>query len=91
MKGRNNYLCLRRFKNFSRQPLFEFMEDAGLFEQITTWMRATTTGDRAELLDLPDAYQPWNQISSSSETCLGQKCPVGKDCFITVMKQISLS
>ena len=54
MKGRNNYLCLHRFaalKNeLSTLPLVEQTH----LEQLTQWADQTTTGDRAEIEDLPD-------------------------------------
>ena len=32
MKGRANYLCLRRFRLFSRQPLFQSMEEVAHYQ-----------------------------------------------------------
>ena len=62
MKGRANYLCLRKFRQFQKQPLFDFVDDAKFFEQIAAWAHTTTTGDRAEISGLPDSYQPWDRI-----------------------------
>ena len=87
MKGRANYLCLRKFRQFQKQPLFDFVDDAKFFDQIAAWARTTTTGDRAEVSGLPDYYQPWDRISSHRDTCLGPKCPQYKDCFVTLMRQ----
>jgi ATP-dependent DNA helicase DinG len=87
MKGRNNYLCLRKFRHFQKQPLFDFIEDAQRFEQLKRWAVTTMTGDRSEIQGLPDAYQPWERIASTRETCTGPKCSTYKDCFITQMKQ----
>lgn len=87
MKGRANYLCLRKFRQFQKQPLFDFVDDAKFFEQIAAWVRTTTTGDRAEISGLPDTYQPWDRMSSHRDTCTGPKCPQYKDCFVTLMRQ----
>ena len=48
---------------------------------------ATTTGDRAELRDLPEDLPLWGQISAEAETCLGAECPRYNDCFVTLMRQ----
>lgn len=50
MKGRGNYLCLRRFRLFSRQPLFQTQEEAVYYQALKKWAVRTRTGDRAELL-----------------------------------------
>ena len=86
MKGRSNYLCLRRFRQFQQQPLFDFIEDAQLFKKIEKWALKTLTGDRSEITGLPDSYQPWERIASSRETCTAQKCPLYRDCFVTQMR-----
>jgi ATP-dependent DNA helicase DinG len=87
MKGRNNYLCLRKFRHFQKQPLFDFIDDAQHFELIKHWAAKTMTGDRSEIDGLPDTYQPWERMSATRETCTGPKCSTYKDCFITLMKQ----
>jgi ATP-dependent DNA helicase DinG len=87
MKGRANYLCLRKFRQFQKQPLFDFVDEAKFFEQIAAWVHTTTTGDRAEISGLPDSYQPWDRMSSHRDTCTGPKCPQYKECFVTLMRQ----
>ena len=87
MKGRANYLCLRKFRQFQKQPLFDFVDDAKFFQQIAAWAHTTTTGDRAEISGLPDSYQPWDRMSSHRDTCTGPKCPQYKECFVTLMRQ----
>ena len=51
------------------------------------WAGRTTTGDRAELRDVPEDFPVWKEISAEAETCLGQKCPRYGDCFVTLMRQ----
>ncbi|HUT52022.1 MAG TPA: ATP-dependent DNA helicase [bacterium] len=86
MKGRANYLCFKRYHEFSRQPMFKFREDISHFERISKWVETTPTGDRAEIKGLPDDYSAWREVSSTSEQCLGQKCPHFRECFITRMR-----
>ena len=52
MKGRGNYLCLRRFNEIkSEPPLFDFNNDE--FKQITMWAETTKTGAKAEISFMP--------------------------------------
>jgi ATP-dependent DNA helicase DinG len=54
---------------------------------IREWSNATDTGDRAELVDLPEDVQVWDEVSATAETCLGTNCPRYDDCFVTRMRQ----
>ncbi|MGC8810772.1 MAG: ATP-dependent DNA helicase [bacterium] len=87
MKGRNNYLCQRRYKLFAAQPLLKIFEEITYYPLIKKWVGRTKTGDRAELTDLPEDLDLWKEICSTSETCLGQKCVSYDHCFITRMRQ----
>jgi ATP-dependent DNA helicase DinG len=87
MKGRNNYLCLHRFKRFRSQPTFQFPTEISHFEDICRWVHTTNTGDRSELENIPDDYTTWNEICSDANLCLGQKCTYFKECFISILKQ----
>lgn len=82
LKGRRNYLCLRRFKEFAYQPSFWNREEASLFSRLQTWAAQTHTGDRSEIGWLPDHYQAWNDVSAGAEQCLGQQCPHYGECFV---------
>ena len=90
MKGRSNYLCLHRFQTFeSSEPseLFERPERAVFLPVIREWAATTTTGDRAELRDLPEDLPLWKEISAEADTCLGTDCPRWGDCYVTLMRQ----
>lgn len=83
LKGRGNYLCLRRYERFGRQRGLDLGQSAALAEQIRRWASGTRTGDRAELTDLPAEFALWGEIASSGETCLGPKCPHYEECFVS--------
>jgi len=87
MKGRGNYLCWWRYRQFIRQPAFNFHEDIEPFQVIRTWAERTQTGDRAEVPGLPDDYGTWKEISASAEQCLGSRCEDFENCFITRMRR----
>lgn len=86
MKGRGNYLCKRRLKNFSQAPLFKEAGEGAMFDKLLSWAGETNTGDRAEMEAMPDDYSAWNEINSRSELCLGQACPAFAACFVTRMR-----
>ena len=90
MKGRSNYLCLHRFQTLEASEsggLFESPERAVFLPVIQDWARTTTTGDRAELRDLPEDLPLWKEISADADTCLGTECPRYGDCHVTLMRQ----
>lgn len=91
MKGRNNYLCLRRFSQFKAQPYLRFDKDFSHYEEIKGWALTTTTGDRLELTNLPDDSPLWDDICSKSDLCLGQRCDTFDTCFITRMRQNAIA
>ncbi|UCF37124.1 MAG: ATP-dependent DNA helicase [Acidobacteriota bacterium] len=86
MKGRQNYLCLRRFAERRRQGVL----DVGRHDfdrKVGEWLRETETGDRADLTWLKDDDPLWFTVDARSDTCIGQKCSDFSDCFVTRMRQ----
>lgn len=87
MKGRSNYACLYKIGKAENQPILEGLDEMDYFEEIRQWSRETVTGDRAELVNLPEDLRFWSRINAKSETCIGQKCPDFEPCFITRMRE----
>jgi ATP-dependent DNA helicase DinG len=87
MKGRNNYACLQRIKRAENAPVLDGLDDVDYFDEVRRWARDSQTGDRAELVGLPENLSFWRHIDARSEICLGQKCPDYDPCFITRMRQ----
>ena len=98
MKGRSNYLCLHRWEmyrdgvegNTSAGGRLIETGDEVLLPILKEWAATTTTGDRAELKDLPEDLPMWKGISAEPESCLGSTCPRHGDCFVTLMRQRAL-
>jgi ATP-dependent DNA helicase DinG len=63
------------------------MADAVFLPIIRDWAAHTDTGDRAELEDLPEDLPFWNEVSATTETCIGTDCPRYDECFVTRMRQ----
>jgi ATP-dependent DNA helicase DinG len=87
MKGRSNYGCLYKIKKAENQPILDGLDELDYFDEVRHWSRETETGDRAELVNLPENISFWSRINAKSESCLGQKCPDFEPCFITRMRQ----
>src|SRR5215204_271233 len=86
MKGRSNYACLYRIHKADGQPILDGLDQLGHFDRVTAWSRETRTGDRRELVDLPEDLSFWSRINAKGDTCIGQKCPDFEPCFITRMR-----
>ncbi len=86
MKGRSNYACLHRVGKAENQPILEGMDELDHFQEVSRWSRESKTGDRAELINLPENISFWSRINAKSDICLGQKCPEYESCFITRMR-----
>lgn len=86
LKGRANYACLFRFARSADQPILDGLDESRYFRIAADWVQTTSTGDRAELTDLPENLPFWNRVNAKSDTCLGQKCVDFEPCFITRMR-----
>ncbi len=91
MKGRTNYLCLRRWENLHKLTRYPFPIESSDLNTIAHWLYKTPTGDRAELTMLPEDLPLWSLISSSAEQCLGRRCNRQDDCFIARLRQKAAS
>jgi ATP-dependent DNA helicase DinG len=83
VKGRSNYVSLRRFKFAyeQRRSLFVGDDDAvAQFERLAEWLREDDSdGSRASLDFRPNA-EIWDAIASESDNCLGLKCETHRQC-----------
>jgi ATP-dependent DNA helicase DinG len=87
MKGRNNYLCRKKLYDLTSQPVLSGLEEIEQYRAIAAWEKATATGDRAELAELPEASALWHKLDARADACTGQKCSEWERCFITEMRR----
>lgn len=88
VKGRGNYVCLRRLKAVavSERPLFESRDEVEEFDRILEWSKATSDGSLADLL--PNPPEPiWAMVCSESDNCLSSKCDFFGRCFYYKARQ----
>ena len=74
LKGRSNYICLRRLAAF-RHSGPSSVEEMRLLAKILVWLPSTVTGDQTELF-LPDSKEQalWSRVCADAETCLADRC-----------------
>lgn len=87
MKGRTNFLCLHRFERLHEARAGLPASERRWLERFAEWIPTTSTGDRAEVEELPDGEPLWSEVTATSDQCLGRDCPRYTDCFITRMRE----
>lgn len=82
VKGRSNYLSLRRLRGAQQRQGSIFIEDRAVqqLQRIGKWAKSSVDGSRSDL-----SFQPlpvvWDQVESDSGNCLGRKCKDFEQCF----------
>ncbi|HKD35411.1 MAG TPA: helicase, partial [Pirellulales bacterium] len=82
VKGRSNYLSLRRMETANSRSVSLFHDEAEFdqLRQLVKWSKQTTDGSLADL-DFRPLPGVWDEVASDSGNCMGRKCPTYKDCF----------
>ena len=98
MKGRGNYLCLRRLDDVLHEPPLDESEYNEVLK-INEWAHSaplssetqkTNTGSKSELSFLPSDFV-WSSVCSQSDLCLGIHCPWKEQCFILALRKTAQS
>ncbi|MBN2197560.1 MAG: ATP-dependent DNA helicase [Polyangiaceae bacterium] len=87
MKGLGNYLCRRRYRDLAATADPNSPRLSRSLRIIDQWLERTTSGDVAELVDLPEDDPILAQITASSDTRIGHQCPHHEECFVTRMRR----
>ncbi|QDV19334.1 putative ATP-dependent helicase DinG [Gimesia panareensis] len=82
VKGRSNYISLRRLKGTVERAgnTFSNEEELSQLDQIAQWARKTTDGSRSDLEFRPHP-KIWDEIQSEHGNCLGKRCATYNECF----------
>ncbi len=99
LKGRTNYLCryrlaasaapgeqLAMIEGEARAP----RASRAMLTRIARWARTTKSGDLAEVGGLSDSHPVWAQVTSTRESCLGQRCPEISRCHVALARREAL-
>ncbi len=85
LKGRRNYLCLRKLFYVLRQAQHELdVEERMRLLNVLPWSAWTKTGDISENIvwDRPGFAGVWLKLSTVGDECLGRACPQARRCFL---------
>ncbi len=83
VKGRGNYLCLRRWFLAERDAP-QSPEEAALHAKVLTWVQQTETGDRAELHLSQEEQALWPRLAEEEGSCVPGRCVFHRrnQCFL---------
>jgi len=85
LKGTKNYLCRRKFASFLRVA----ESDDPTWQALQSWAMRTEVGDRSELDSIAENAEIWSQVTTSSESRLGPRCPHYESCFVTKARRLA--
>lgn len=85
LKGRQNYVCLRRLKDLEDEKDL-FFEEVEELKIISEWLKNSETGSKSELTFLP-SEAVWQRINSESDACMGNRCKFFEDCFVMKVRK----
>jgi predicted DnaQ family exonuclease/DinG family helicase len=80
LKGRSNYLCLKRYDERRKSENLA-PEEVRTLVKVQLWLPQTSSGDRSELVLIDREQSVWSKINVSPETCIGPRCPHFRECF----------
>jgi ATP-dependent DNA helicase DinG len=90
LKGRANYVCHHHLERASSEGRFPSREDARHLRKIVAFARASESGDRGELADVPETATIWPLVTSTRDNCLGSECAFHAECFVLRARKAAL-
>ncbi|HEX37747.1 MAG TPA: DEAD/DEAH box helicase [Candidatus Cloacimonetes bacterium] len=91
LKGRKNYLCLRKWYNvISDINGYLTPFEMKFLLHLIIWVATTKTGDIEE----NQSFKPylsglWSKIASDGTSCHGRGCPYNQDCFVMKIRKLA--
>ena len=89
LKGRANYLCIERLTTQQGELGFDMPSSRGLLSRIEAWATTTGSGDLAEIPELSDGHPLRARITSTRDSCTGNKCPAFARCHVFEARRIA--
>ena len=80
LKGRSNYVSVRRWRRFLAEPCRE-PDELRFKLKVLIWLHTTESGDRSELRLYGREEVLWAQIASDPLDCVGIHC-TKEDCYV---------
>ncbi len=91
LKGRANYVCHFHLERSANEGRFASREDATYVHVIRNFVENSKTGDKAELIEVPENATIWPSVTSTRDNCIGQECNFYKDCFVMDARKRALA
>lgn len=91
LKGRANYICHYHLQRVSQEGRFQSREDAQYLPLLQSFAAHSQTGDKAELVAVPEQATVWQQVTSTRDNCIGQDCQFYKECFVMEARKQALA
>ena len=81
VKGRSNYLCLRRLDNAAKRALTLIAdEEADELVHINLWAKSTSDGTLSDISPQP-RHDVWDDVCCEMGNCPGKSCAFERKCF----------
>ncbi len=90
LKGRANYVCHHHLARAAAEGRLPSREDARHLPRIIAFSRASESGDRGALADVPENATIWPLVTSTRDNCLGANCAFHADCFVLKARKAAL-
>ncbi|MBI3147990.1 MAG: ATP-dependent DNA helicase [Betaproteobacteria bacterium] len=91
LKGRANYVCPHHLERAASEGRFSSRQEVRWLHQIQSFARGSSTGDKAQLTEVPETAAVWSAVTSTRESCLGSDCPNHGECFVLRARREALA
>ncbi len=85
IKGRQNYVCLRRLNEVGAERDL-FSDETEIFDKISSWAKESKTGSKSDLSFLPPENL-WQRVNSEADACMGMRCKFREKCFVMKVRK----
>ncbi len=82
LKGRNNYLCLKRYEEMRWSTGELDVCEQLRMDEIRRWAETTATGDLSECASVVDNTRERTRLTSTVDSCEGRNCAFYERCFL---------
>ena len=90
LKGRANYVCQHHLERAAAEGRLPSREDVRHLPKIIAFARASESGDRGMLADVPENASIWPLVTSTRDNCLGSNCAHHGECFVLKARKDAL-
>jgi len=90
LKGRANYVCHHHLAGAKADGRLPTRDDVVYLARIESFARTSSTGDRADLAEVPENAGVWPLVTSTRDNCLGSSCEHYDKCFVMKARKQAL-